>query len=554
MEQILGPNIMTPTYLASQTGGSSRSAHYEGKRSPSPRPSTPTRRAGFRRRLSARGQQVKDEMKKAALEAQAYVGCANGSDDSSDDDDGILTFTPSFTKNPLPLEPLMPTITEESRSYDIEVKRTYSITIRSNSVRSHTKAQSHELPGFLNQARLEARIVEFDDYLEKDDSVPGCFRERLWRIRGVFEDFRAYRIRRDVSGSLYLLDLDLEVQVAYIAQANIKEFTHLLLHAYVTEDIKPKIRRYLRYSESVVKPEPDRNNNQVLAILKTAAASVNRKLGNQPPAPSAPNSIIENSTLRRDVTELRIFLQTIFLLRYEHVPYARQDRYAAPSLNVKNLRPLGKFIKWKTSKNPDVAISLAKRLDLHPMELERVLQGRLDGLLWYMKEYLGVEPEYVKARLCDSDNIWRWVNGHNVLAHNAQWAILAGQFHDDRTHFHRIFLGELRYKCPERGIHRSNEKARAHFGMIVLHGHYFARLESSTDYELSKNAKEIDRRFVQFEKRRRKVHKERQRTGRQRSNAVSVGLSQARAGFTRVKDWIKGATDSLKRKTHAALR
>ncbi|KAL8676952.1 MAG: hypothetical protein Q9186_006583 [Xanthomendoza sp. 1 TL-2023] len=512
------------------------------RRRPSPARQSPSRSGSLRQLLNATGQQVKDEMKKAAMEAPVYIGCSHDGS-SGDADDQTLILAPSFEKKTFPSERYMQTITEENETYTVEETRTYSITFHSNSLCSCSNSQQKEMPGFLNPARLESRIVEFDEYLEKDDSIPDSYRARLWGIRNTFDSFRARRVRRDVRDSWRLVDLDLEVQVAYHAQTNIKAFTHLLLHVNATSDIKARVRRYLYYSEAAAKTRQDRNNHQVLAILKTAAADVDKKLLSHPPEPFVVPTIENNAILRRDIREVQSFLKDIFLLRYGPQPNWLSR------LETKNLQPLGSYIRWKNTQDEEVAISLSNTLGLHPVELDHVLQARLDSLLWYTD----VDTEYVKDRLCDLDNIWHWVYEHNPLADNAEWTKLAGQFYDDRMQFDKIFPGEISYINPKEGIYRSNTKARVKSGMIFLHGHYFAKLKSPKDFKLSGSAQAINRRFIKGEVKRLKAIKEeeeRQSGNKQRSKAFSSWLAESRP-MVKLKKWTSRARGSLKSRTQS---
>ncbi|KAL8799546.1 MAG: hypothetical protein Q9182_005821 [Xanthomendoza sp. 2 TL-2023] len=498
-------------------------------RRPSPVSDSPSRFGPFRQRLSAKGQQVKDEMKKAAMEAPAFMGCND--DDSSDDAHDETVMAPSYEKKTFSSERRMRTITEENETCTIEKTRTYRVTIRSNRLCSRSISHHKEMPGTLNRAHLDARIVDFDEYLEKEDCIPDCFRARLWTTRNAFDSFRADGVKRDINESWHLLDLDLEVQVAHHAQANINNFTHLLLHVNATSHIKARVRRYLHYSESAAEPREDRNNNQVLAILKTAAADIERKMLSHPPEPFAVASMENNPVLRRDVDELQSFLKDILLMRYEH-----HSRWHC-RLEAKNLQALGTYLRWKNTQDEEAAVSLANTLGLHPVELNHVLQTRLENLLWHTD----VDPEYVKDRLCDLDNIWRWVHEHNPLADNAQWSKLAGQFYDDRMQFNKIFPGEITYINPETGVHRSNTKGRVKSGMVILHGHYFAKLDSPNDFKLSGSAKEINRRFIKEEEKRLKaIKKEEERQPESKGRPKPL---------VKLKKWVSKAKDSLECRT-----
>ncbi|KAI4286184.1 MAG: hypothetical protein L6R38_000080 [Xanthoria sp. 2 TBL-2021] len=543
MEHIQGSTPQESVYRTAGFAESSTRLNEEGIRNASPGAASRTRSPRIKGRLSTRGQQVKDEMKKKALEAQAYLsrGYDSDSSDDDDDDDLVRTVAPSFTKNTLPLKQLMPTIVEESESFSVEKQFTFSVTIRSNSVHTRTNVQSSRLPEIFDQAKLEVRIAEIDELLDNEAAVQICYRERLWKIREAFEDLKAHWSQKDIPELMNTLKYDLEVRVACLAQANVKQFTHLLLHGNVSEDMKVKLRRYLAYSETMTNPRLDDNTNLVLDYLEAAAASIESGLANNPPETAAAIAAVKHSRLKRDVAELEDFLQDILLLRYDRNQYP-------PRLNVKNMKPLGQYIRWKSTRDEEVAASLAKKLGLHPIELDYVMQDRLDSLL----EHSPVDPWYIQARLCDLDNIWNWVTEYNRLAHHRRWTKLAGQFCDDRAQFDLIFPDELRYIDPERGIFRSNTKARVHFGMSTLRSHYFAKLKSPNDYKLSAHAKSMDKRFIRGEQERLRERKGQQ--GQRRalsSNGSSSQTEEDRPSFkpralARLRRWAREGKDSLK--------
>ncbi|KAL8914917.1 MAG: hypothetical protein Q9171_000544 [Xanthocarpia ochracea] len=544
MEHFQGSIPLDSVDLATGFAEPSTRPNEEGNRIPSPAAEIPRRSIRLGRQLSTRGQQVKDEMKQRALEAQAHLYCEDDSD-SSEDDTNVRTMAPSFTtKRLLPLKQVMPTITEEGQTYTVKDTRTIRVTIRSNSVHTRTNVQSGRLPELVNQTKLEARIAEIDHYLDEKDLVQPCYRERLWKIRAAFDDLRAHRIPRDTPESLNTLNLDLEVQVACLAQANVKRFTHLLLHANVGEDMKVQLRRYLAYSETLTNPRLDENTNLVLDWLKRAAASIDSGLENIRPETLLAAARTKELTLRRDVDELGSLLQDFLSLRYNR----NQD---PPRLSTRNLKPLGQYIRLKVTRDKNVAISLAKKLGLHPIELDYAMQDRLDNLL----RNSNVDSEYVEARLCDLNcSIWHWVNGYNPLAHKGQWTKLAGQFCEDRAQFHKIFPGDLIYIDPERGISRSNAKARVSLGMMTLHTYYFAKLQSSNVYKLSKTAKKMDKSFVKVEQKRLKEMETQQmqrRAPKPRSNAVFSGIQAARLSLepdmaARLKKWVDEVKDGFK--------
>ncbi|KAL8654214.1 MAG: hypothetical protein Q9226_003517 [Calogaya cf. arnoldii] len=429
----------------------------------------------LQRRLGTTGQQVKDEMMKKA-------DGSDSSDDDYDDDDHVPAMAPACNKKSFQLKPSLPTIVEETLSWTFDKNITFSVTIRSNSVHTRKNVKSHKLPEIFDQAKLERRIAEIDEYLDNEGTIQPCYGQRLWEIREAFDDLKAHRNRRDIPESLNTLKFDLEVQVACLAQANVKRFTHLLLHENVSEDMKIKLRRFLSSSETVTNPRLDDNTNLVLDHLKAAAASVESGLTNDPLKTAAEIVAVKQSRLRRDVDELANFLKDILLLRYDRSQYL-------PRLNIKNLKLLGQYIRWKFTRNQEVAASLARKLGLHPVELDHVMPERLDSLL----QNSPVDPRYIQDRLLDLDDIWNWVTGYNRLAHYGRWTELAGQFCDDRAQFDRIFPGELIYRDPSRGIFRSNTKARVRLGMILLRSHFFAKLNGPDDYKLSKLAKSMEK-------------------------------------------------------------
>ena len=546
MEHLQGSTAQESVYLTPGFAESTTFLNDDGIRNPSPEATNQTESPRMQRRLSTRGQQIKDEMKKKALEAQAYLSRGYDSDSSDDDDDHdhdpIRAVTHSLARKVLPLRPLMPTIVEESQSLSIEKQLTFSVTVRSNSVHTRTNLQSSRLPDIFDQAKLEIRIAEIDELLHTEIAVHISYREQLWKIRKAFEDLRAHRSRKDIPELLKTLKYDLEVRVACLAQANVKQFTYLLLHGNVTEDLKVKLRRYLAYSETVTNPRLDDNTNLVLDYLKAASASIERGLAKNPPETAAAIAAVKQSRLKRDVAELRDFLQDILLLRYDRHQYP-------PRMNIKNLKPLGQYVRWKSTKDEKVAASLlAKKLGLHPVELDCVMRDRLDSLL----ENSPVDPSYIQARLCDLDNVWSWVTEYNRLAHHRRWTKLAGQFCDDRSQFDLVFPGELTYVDHGRGIFRSNTKARVHFGMSTLRSYYFARLKSAHDYKLSAHAKSMDKTFVKAERER-----ERERKGQQgqrralSSNGQSClpGENPARfkpRALARLKRWAREGKNPFK--------
>lgn len=466
-------------------------------RDPTAAAGTSTRLPGAQRQLSTTGQQVENEMRQKVIEAQAFRSSGYNSD-PSDENDLFRSVAP--TKRVLPIESPMPTITEESQSFTIDMDFTFRVTIRSSSVHTRTSVPKSTLPETIDQAKLEAKIAQLDEYLDTEAAVRICYRERLWKIREVFDDLRAHWDQRDIPTSLKTLSLDVEVQVAHQAHENVGRFTYLLLHANVSENTKGKLRRYLAHSETLTNPRLDNNTKIVLDHLKATATSVENMLANESPETAAAYAVVKESGRKRDADELQAYLQDMLLLRYDRNEYP-------PRLNIKNLKPLGRYLRWKVTRDKDIATSLAKKLALHPVELDYVMQDRLDSLLLRSQ----VEPGYIQDRLSDLGNIWHWVNEYNPLAQIRQWATLASQFSADRAQFDRIFPGDLIFVDPARGILESNTKARVRLGMIRMHTYYFAKLKSPEDYKLSANAKSMDKQFAKVDQQRlwvRKVQQE----------------------------------------------
>ena len=401
--------------------------------------------------------------------------------------------------------------------------------------------KSHKFPEIFDQAKLERRIAEIDEYLDNEGTIQPCYGQRLWEIREAFDDLKAHWNQRDIHYSLNTLKFDLEVQVAYQAQANVKRFTHLLLHENVSENMKIKLRRFLSSSETVTNPRLGDNTNLVLDHLKAAAASIESGLTNDPLKTAAEIAAVKQSRLKRDVDELAKFLKDILLLRYDRSQYL-------PQLNIKNMKLLGQYIRWKSTRDQEVVASLAKKLGLHPVELDHVMQERLDSLL----QNSPVDPRYIQDRLCDLDDIWNWVTAYNQLAHYGRWAELAGQCCDDRAQSDRIFLGELKYVDPSGGIFRSNTKARVRLGMILLRSHYFAKLNGPDDYKISKLAKSMDKRSTRREKEAmREIKRVQEQLKALNSNLLPSKTEKARPSYkpralARLTRWAEEAKGALK--------
>ncbi|KAL8935686.1 MAG: hypothetical protein Q9211_004570 [Gyalolechia sp. 1 TL-2023] len=454
--------------------------------------------SGCKRSLMVSRETLMKELGEKAEEAQELL-----TSKASGGEHGVPSTDTHHTKRTLRLERRLSTITEESRSY--------SDSIRSNSVQSNTGCR-RQLPGFYNPLRLNAKIANFDSLLDKKDAVHSSYRKRLGEVRGVFDDFRCYRIRRDTPSVLNLQKLDIEVQVAQIAQRNVKESTHLLLNTNVGTEIKGMMRRYLHASEEAARPDPHRKNKEVLEEMKSFASSIARTLESTPSKLSVAVPGIDKLTARRDVEEVREYLRHIFHLRYQHVPLDHRDEYCSRTI-VNRVKPLATYLRWQITGDDGVAVGLARALGLHVVELDALLRPRLENVLLLVN----VDAEYVKDRLMDSEHLWHWVYEHNPLAHNAQWPKLARQFLADREQLNRIFPEEIIYSDPELGIENSNLKAMVRVGMIQLQGHYFAKIDSPDRYKLSKNAKRIDHRHRRGEER---LRREMEESGRIRKELI----------------------------------
>ncbi|KAL8733055.1 MAG: hypothetical protein Q9181_003726 [Wetmoreana brouardii] len=462
------------------------------------------------RRLSQKSQKIIEEMRQ-----QAEVAFATQTD-------VLSNISPPYIRGTLPL---MRRITEESRGY--------SISIRSNSVRSHLSSQNNTLStsAFYDSARLDRRIADFDLFLERDNSVAACYHERLLEIRGVFDDFRTHRVRRDAPGSLNLRDLDLEVQVACWAYSNVKLFTRLLLDGDTADKYKRDLRDYLRYSEHSTNPKPFQDHHELLDKLKEMASSAQEQLESGSSQSSVAFQRRKSVILEKDVDATMNYLRQLLLLRYQHMAHESKDTYR-PHVRFSRLKPLGMYARWKATEDYDVAFALAEYAGLHPVELDHVFQDRLRNLL----DHIEVDAGYVRDRLMDLDNVWRWVYAYNRLANKAQWGELAGQLYDDREQFDAIYPGRCTYVCLEKGITQSNDKAKVFVGMVLLRGHFFSRIDSPDSYSLSRSAKQIDRRIrrAQEEFRLEREQEEQERLKRLKPRTVA-----------RLKDWAKRARGSL---------
>ncbi|KAL8704487.1 MAG: hypothetical protein Q9201_002362 [Fulgogasparrea decipioides] len=466
--------------------------------------------SGLTRRLSQKSQKIMDEMRQ-----QAEIAFAT-------ETDVLSNIPPHYIRGTLPL---MRKITEESREY--------SISIRSNSVRSHLSSQNNMLStsAFYDSARLDRRIADFDLFLERENSVAACYHERLLEIRGVFDDFRARRVRRDAPGSMNLRDLDLEVQVACWASSNIKLFTRLLLDGDTADKSKRDLRDHLRYSEQATNSWPFQNHHEVLERLKEMASSAQEELESGSWESSVVFQRRKSVTLRKDVEATMHYFRQLLLLRYQHMTYESMDTYR-PQVRFTRLKPLGMYVRWKAVQDYDVALALAEYAGVHPVELDHVFQDRLRSLL----DHIEVDSGYVRDRLMDLDNIWRWVYAYNRLANNAQWGELASQFYDDREQFDAIYPGGCTYVCPEKDITQPNDKAKVYIGMAMLRGHFFSRIDSPDSYSLSRSAKHMDRRIrrAQEEFRLKREQEEQERLKKLKPRTLA-----------RLKDWAKRARGSI---------
>ncbi|KAI4147169.1 MAG: hypothetical protein L6R39_003210 [Caloplaca ligustica] len=250
-----------------------------------------------------------------------------------------------------------------------------------------------------------------------------------------------------------------------------------------------------------------------------------------PPTLSPAISWTDGSTARSDVMAVRTYLQRIFLLRYEHISADSMGDYN-PRVDVSHVRPFATYLKWQATRDHDLGLKLANSLGVHPVhpfELKYVFQSRLNRML----NDVSVDPEYVKRRLLDLDNIWSWVYGYNRMARYAQWPELARQLLEDEAQFHKIFPGPVIYADPDRGIHRSNTKARVRIGMMLLQSRYFKKIISPDDYRLSKTGKRLNRMFHGEQKMIKMKEMEQERAAIERSV------------LTRIKDWMKGKRDKL---------
>ncbi|KAL8903068.1 MAG: hypothetical protein Q9207_004178 [Kuettlingeria erythrocarpa] len=423
----------------------------------------------------------------------------------------------TFEKKTLGEEQRMRRISEESRS-----SLSYTLSHRSRQFMQEVGISWSvwkKQPSFYNIARVNATIAGYDAYLEDPESYHFCFRQRLKHIREVFCDFRSRGLPRELGELWRLRQLDCEVKVAQEAQTNVKEFTHLLVNVEVAESIKRSVRKSLFYAEDAARPSPERNSRKALGELQSHAKEVEHMLVAMPARRLClVASEADRAQTKKDVDNVRCYVQRLLQLRYEHPKW--EDCYSN-LIDCSRVRPLATYVKWKATGDKSFKLELAKSHDLHPVEVEHLFQPRIDRLL----DEVAVDADYIKARLLDIDKIWAWVSGYNIMSHSAEWAKLAGQFHDDQKQLDNIFPGPVVYPNPEMGILTFNAKGKVHFGMIQVRGHYFSRIVDADSYTLSQAGRRIDQNFHKREKMRRK---EQTREERPRPSTL-----------TRVRDWVR---------------
>ncbi|KAL9013153.1 MAG: hypothetical protein Q9173_002127 [Seirophora scorigena] len=477
---------------------------------------------------------AREELKKRLQQELAETETETASDDT-DYDETLGTSGPSrrsqntkeshfFTKYVLHESRLLQTITEESRS-----SVSYILSVEGDGLRrdrSRLRSILRKLPSYYNPCRLDAKITELDRYLEGSDSVHTCFRERLWEIRDVFEAFRARRMGRDIPALGHLIELEREVQIAHHAQQNISEFSRLLLKENIEEHVKAAVRTGLYFAEDAATTAFDPSNREIFEELKGDLSTVEQLLRVNPPKPEPAASNPSEAVAYADAKAIQRYLEHVFALRYQHMGFSDQYRHRFDETGV---RPFTAYLQWRIRRDHAAGLAIARSQGLHPIELEKVFQPRLDRVL----ERLEVDAEYVKARLLDLDSIWSWVNGYNRMAQDAQWSTLAGQFLDDRAAFKKIFPGPCVYCNPNLGVLESNTKGKIHLGIIQLQGRYFTRNVSPTDFKLSETAKRIDRRFSEEQKRLRKERFQQER------------ISFKPCRLTRLKEWIERQRNTI---------
>ncbi|KAL8947567.1 MAG: hypothetical protein Q9222_006159 [Ikaeria aurantiellina] len=377
----------------------------------------------------------------------------------------------------VPPERIMETVNEESEFESADFKPTTVAPYSKKVHRYRVKAlQSAEW------RLIRAKVNELDEYLASETFHRPGLEEQLSELHGIMKYPMAHGILANLRGSLILQELDLEVQVARLSHSNTREFTYLLAYGEVPELVRFDLRQYLRFSEKVSKSRLGCDAKDILKELKQHAFLIKKELALCPASSLPQNSELDGAQLKEDFTDLFCYLQDLLVLRYEHIPRGVWKS----KIRAGNLRSLSEYITWNVTRDGDVAMRLAKRCKIHPTELDRVFQRRLDRLLGQVD----VDASYVKARLVDMDDPWWWAHGYNTLADRGQWSELAKQFLDDRAQFQKIFPGRVIYVDPQNGIHESNAKAKVKFGMMLLHGHFFSRLGQDS-FKLREDMKKI---------------------------------------------------------------
>ncbi|KAL8716312.1 MAG: hypothetical protein Q9220_000217 [cf. Caloplaca sp. 1 TL-2023] len=331
---------------------------------------------------------------------------------------------------------------------------------------------------------VRAKADELDEYLATETFHRPGLKEQLSELLDILRHPMAHGILANPRGSLILQELDLVVQIARTAHSNTREFTYLLAYGEIPEIVKVDLRKYLRFSEKVSKSALGCNANYILKALKQHAFLISKELALYPSGVLTQSSELDGVQLKEDFTDLFCYLQDLLLLRYEHIPRG----VWRSKIRAGILRPLADYITWNETRDGDIAMKLAKRCKIHPIELDRVFQRRLNRLLGQVD----IDASYVKARLADMNDPWLWAHRYNTLADKAQWKQLAKQFLDDRAQFEKIFPGRVIYIDPANGVYFSNAKARVKTGMMLLHGHFFSKLRPGS-YERRKDIGKLEK-------------------------------------------------------------
>ena len=201
---------------------------------------------------------------------------------------------------------------------------------------------------------------------------------------------------------------------------------------------------------------------------------------------------------------VRSYLQHLLRLRYRMTPFGNLDDSWFRTTFDK-VKPLAMYLKWWTTGDSNVALELADALGAHPIDLDCIFQPRLDALMLR----LGIDRQYVEARLMVFADTGRGIDAYHQLAYSAQWSKLAAEVLDDKKHFETIFPGET--LLGKKGTCNMNMKGQVSVLMGLLRGHYFAQI-SPNNYKLSKTAKRIDQEYRRAQKVLKEETKERQRT------------------------------------------